>query len=99
MLNGDYVCIVESLTDAFRPPLLSNSASDLKLSTKMFQKSEINNNPLRNTFINDCGIRILSKKLTQIVASDAVQDFPVLSVDNLRSLTFSPNKTDNFIYT
>lgn len=39
-------------------------------------------------FINDSGKRILSKKLTKIDASDAVPDFPVLSEDYLRSLTF-----------
>lgn len=51
-------------------------------------------------FINDSGKRILSKKWTKIDGSDAVPDFPVLSEDCLRSLTFGVYQIEQaFSYT
>lgn len=43
-------------------------------------------------FINDSGERNLSKKITKIDALDAVPDFPILSKEYLRSLTFWVHK-------
>lgn len=41
MFNGDYVPVVGSLINAFRLPLLFDSASDLELSKKIVHKSKI----------------------------------------------------------
>lgn len=38
---GDYVLIVGSSINAIRPPLVSDSASNLEFSKNMLQKSEI----------------------------------------------------------
>lgn len=51
-------------------------------------------------FITDSDKRILSKKWTKIDGSDAVPDFPVLSEDCLRSLTFGVYQIEQaFSYT
>lgn len=59
MFIGDYVLIVGSSINAIRPPLVSDSASNLEFLQKMRQKSEIKKikpkNPLREMFIYDTG--------------------------------------------
>ncbi|XP_062613816.1 uncharacterized protein LOC134275563 [Saccostrea cucullata] len=85
---GDYVRIVGSLINAFRPSLASDSDDHLEISRKMLEKSKITTNPLKDLFINSSGKRILSNKMSKIDAADAVPDFPKLSENYLRSLTF-----------
>lgn len=50
MFIEDYVCIVGSFINAFTPPLLSDSASHLKLSKKMLQQTKIKKYPYKNLF-------------------------------------------------
>ena len=84
---GDYVRIVGSIINAFRPSLAYDSDKDIEISQKMLEKSKLVINPLKEMFVKS-GKRILSNKMKKMDASDALPGFPVLTEEYLRSLTF-----------
>lgn len=60
---GDYVRIVASLINAFRPPLSKNSPTDSTVAKRMLEKSKIEVNPLKSLFIKDNGRRTAEKNV------------------------------------
>ena len=83
---GDYVRIVASLINAYRPPLASDNANDHALAQKMLQRSQLKSNPLKERFVAPSG-RKLPMKMKKVDANTSVE-FPVLSEDYLRTITF-----------
>ena len=59
---GDYVRIVGSIINAFRPSLASDSDKDIEISPKMLEKSKLVINPLKEMFVKS-GKRIVSNKM------------------------------------
>ena len=84
---GDYVKIVASLINKYRPPLISNQETDSEIAKKMIEKSKITINPLQQKYSLFTG-RQATSNMKKVNAQEAVLDFPVFSGEYLRSLTF-----------
>ena len=84
---GDYVKIVASLINKYRPPLISNQETDSEIAKQMIEKSKITINPLQQKYSLFTG-RQATSNMKKVNAQDAVPDFPVLSEEYLRPLTF-----------
>lgn len=86
---GDFVRIVCSMINKYRPPLKTCDNGDLSLGYKMLIKSRENANALKQLSTTAThAFRANSKSWTRIDANDVVVDFPVLSEDEVRELTF-----------
>lgn len=84
---GDYVRIVASLINAFRPPLASDSSTDDTIAKRRLERSKITVNSLKERFIKETG-RKVAFNMTRIDADNALLDFVRLSDEYLRTLTF-----------
>lgn len=82
-LIGDYVRIVASLINAFRPPLYEKYPTDPTVAKRVLEKSKVEH-PLTCLFFKDNERRTAVK----MCKMDAAEAFPVLTEENLRSLTF-----------
>ncbi|XP_061171659.1 uncharacterized protein LOC133181135 [Saccostrea echinata] len=87
---GDFVRIVCSVINKYRPPIKTNDDDDLNLGFKMLLKSRENANALKQLCTRNHAHRftVNSKSWKSIDAHDAVLDFPVLSEDEVRQLIF-----------
>lgn len=75
---GDYVRIVASHTNPFRPPLSNNSQTDSTVAKRMLKKSKIEVNPLKCLFAKD-NRRRTAVKMCKIDAAEALQNFHFLN--------------------
>lgn len=81
--------IVCSMINKYRPPLKTSDNCDLSLGYKMLIKSRENANALKQLTTKDThAFRAYSKSWKRIDANEVVVDFPVLSLDEVRELTF-----------
>lgn len=97
-LIGDYVRIVASHINTFRPPLSNNSQTDSTVAKRMLETSKIEVNPLKCLFAKD-NRRRTAVKMCKIAAAEALQNFHFLSEGYLRSLTWCLSvKTGSFIF-
>lgn len=87
---GDYVRIVCSLINKYRPPLKSDDPNDLGNGFQMLMMAKKNENVLKNLCDTEphYKYRANSKSWKRIDAHDAAVNFPTLSEEDVRQLTF-----------
>ncbi|XP_061170430.1 uncharacterized protein LOC133179753 [Saccostrea echinata] len=87
---GDFVRIVCSLINKYRPPLKTNDVNDFNNGFKMLMMSKNNENVLKELVTKDSNYRYRtnSKLWKSIDARDAAINFPALSEEDVRQLTF-----------
>jgi hypothetical protein len=84
---GDFVRIIASIINKYKPPLKSNSDGDDELGRKMRIACSQTENPLQKP----CATLSFNKRSQQwrpIDAQDLMLDFPMLSLADLRNITF-----------
>lgn len=82
---GDFVRIVASLLNKYKPPIKTNDDGDDNLARNMRLACASVENPVEKRVSENHG---RSKTWNAIDAQDLQVDFPVLSLDHLRNLTF-----------
>lgn len=87
---GEYVRIVYSLINKYRPPLKSDDQNDLGNGFQMLMMAMKNENVLKNLCDKEPHYkhRANSKSWKRIDAHDVAVNFPTLTEEDVRQLTF-----------